>query len=410
MARFAHLVASLALTCMATGGAGAAAADGLVRVERVVMLMRHGVRPPTKDPAMPAGTAAAPWPSWSVPAGWLTLHGAAAIQLLGADDRRRFIAQGVLSADDCGATRNVRVIADSDERTIATADAYAAALAPGCPVAVEHRPQGQKDPLFDPMPTAEPDQEPADLVDKTAGPGGLAAVEERARPLLRRMNQVLCGGAGPGCGLDTTRSGVAAAPGGAKLHGPLAGGATAAQILLLEYLEGKPAAQVGWGRADATTIADLSQLHSIEFGLVARPVPFARRRLSNLAPLIGAALSNAKGAAITTVIGHDTDVAALAGLLDVHWQVAGAANDDPLPGGALMLEIVVDREGQHLVRVRYRAQTVEQIRGLTPLTAQERPREDVVPIEACPRREALPLCALDDVEHLLTPTREQSNG
>lgn len=47
-----------------------------VTVERIVLLMRHGVRPPTKNPPMPTGTAADPWPAWGVPPGYLTDRGA----------------------------------------------------------------------------------------------------------------------------------------------------------------------------------------------------------------------------------------------------------------------------------------------------------------------------------------------
>ena len=42
------------------------AAEGL-KLERVVMLMRHGIRPPTKATVTPPGIAAEPWPSWDAP-------------------------------------------------------------------------------------------------------------------------------------------------------------------------------------------------------------------------------------------------------------------------------------------------------------------------------------------------------
>ncbi|PMU28712.1 histidine-type phosphatase, partial [Pseudomonas sp. FW305-47B] len=50
-----------------------------IQVDRVVLMMRHGIRPPTKAQPMPIGTASAAWPSWSVKPGWLTEHGANAI-------------------------------------------------------------------------------------------------------------------------------------------------------------------------------------------------------------------------------------------------------------------------------------------------------------------------------------------
>jgi 4-phytase/acid phosphatase len=84
------------------------------RLERVVVVMRHGVRPPTREPPLPAGTAVAPWPRWPVPPGELTPHGAAAVRLLGVADRRQFATDGLLPAAGCPAPGTVEVVADSD--------------------------------------------------------------------------------------------------------------------------------------------------------------------------------------------------------------------------------------------------------------------------------------------------------
>ena len=49
-----------------------------LKLERVVMLMRHGIRPPTKAMPVPARyTGETTWPSWSVDYGLLTVRGAA---------------------------------------------------------------------------------------------------------------------------------------------------------------------------------------------------------------------------------------------------------------------------------------------------------------------------------------------
>jgi 4-phytase/acid phosphatase len=59
-------------------------------VDRVVLVMRHGVRPPTKAPAMPADVTPERWPDWPVQPGWLTPHGALAVSRLGTWDGRGF--------------------------------------------------------------------------------------------------------------------------------------------------------------------------------------------------------------------------------------------------------------------------------------------------------------------------------
>ena len=63
------------------------------------MLMRHGVRPPTKPQVTPEGTHPQPWPSWDAGYGELTGHGYDAIRLLGQWDRRNWVARGLLPAE-----------------------------------------------------------------------------------------------------------------------------------------------------------------------------------------------------------------------------------------------------------------------------------------------------------------------
>ena len=79
MTSISHIFAAASLAVLSLPlvpvSAGQGGAPDLT-VDHVVLVMRHGVRPPTKDPAMPAGTAIGEWPKWSVNPGWLTPHGA----------------------------------------------------------------------------------------------------------------------------------------------------------------------------------------------------------------------------------------------------------------------------------------------------------------------------------------------
>lgn len=351
-------------------GAGAAGrpADAGLAVDRVVLVMRHGVRPPTKAPPLPAEIVPGGWPAWPVAPGWLTPHGAAAVMRLGEADRARFVALGLIPANGCPV--GAAMIADSDQRTIATAEAWAAGLAPGCAIANEHRPQGESDPLFNAI-----EAQPAGLdvaranADITAaiGPGGIAAREAAERPLLARLDRILCGAQTGTCGVARTPSGlVAAAPGKRpRLTGALDRASTAAQILLLEYAEGKQLSEVGWGRAKPADITALSHFHALEFALLARPRAVAAANMAGLSRRIVSALSTrAAGApAITLISGHDTNVANLGGLIGGHWHVPGFAEDDPTPGGAIVLARLRDAAGHFYVRAWYRSQSLEQIRA-----------------------------------------------
>jgi 4-phytase/acid phosphatase len=370
-----------ALLALAAPGALADARDnaGLpagLRVDRVVLLMRHGVRPPTKAPSMPADVTPERWPDWPVNPGWLTPHGAQAVGALGKQDRAAFAAAGLLPARGCPAPGTVAIVADSDQRTIATAQSWSGALLPGCTVTIDHRPQDAGDPLFSPGQggdiTLDAGQAEADIA-AAVGPGGIAAVEASHRPLLHRLDHILCGTRPAPCGVSATPSAIV--PGAAgkrpKLSGALDRASTAAQILLLEYAEGKPLAQVGWGRASAADVTALSAFHALEFRILARPRAVAAFNVAHLAPRIALALRDdaADAPRVTMFSGHDTNVASLAGLLDLHWTAPSFAADDPAPGGAIVFERLRDAGGGIYVRAAYRSQTLRQLRTASAVPA-----------------------------------------
>ena len=392
--------AAVLLLMVGIAGSGAPASSRgaePLRLERVVVLMRHGVRPPTKNPPMPAGTTPERWPEWPVAPGYLTPHGAAAVRLLGEADRAWFANAGLLPRSGCPAAGAVALHSDSDQRTIATGDAYLDGLARGCGIANRHAPQEQPDPLFATAGEGEAPFDPARAdaaVMQALGRRGIAGAEADERGALLRLDRILCGDVAVSCGVNATATRVVpAAPGQRpKLAGALDRGSTAAQILLLEYAEGKPMAEVGWGRVTAADVTALSSLHATEFALLARPPYLAARNGAPIARAMLAALTNSSVAAphLTLLAGHDTNVASIGGLLDLHWSVPGFARDDPPPGGAIVLERVRDAQGRRYVRASFRAQTLEQLRKLAPLGRGAGPARMPMTIGGCPA-----LCPLD---------------
>jgi 4-phytase/acid phosphatase len=93
------------------------------------------------------------------------------------------------------------------------------------------------------------------------------------------------------------------------------------------------------------------------------------------------ALQPTSNATTTVLVGHDSNVAAVASLLDLHWQAAGFAADDPSPSGALGLHVLRDAAGHRFIQAFFRSPSLEQIRGLRPVRGREVRR--ALPITAC---------------------------
>ncbi|MDB5439337.1 MAG: phosphoanhydride phosphohydrolase [Caulobacteraceae bacterium] len=245
-----RLLTLLAVAIGLAGPAAAAPAPAL-KLERVVMLMRHGIRPPTSANVTPAGIADQAWPSWTTPYGELTAHGAEAVQILGQADRAALAGRGLLPARGCPAAGAVVLYADSDQRTIATGEALVRGLAPGCTLEFGHRPQDDLDPLFSPLDEPGP-LDPAKAVAAARAQGGdLSSLAISREGDLRLAQQVLAPSCQTSvCNLSGMSSDISMPQGEGrpKATGPLDFLPTAAQTLMLEYVEGRPMSEVGWGR------------------------------------------------------------------------------------------------------------------------------------------------------------------
>ncbi len=374
------LTAAAVLLAMAMPPAQAAP----LKLEHVVLLMRHGVRPPTHEPALDPAIAPDPWPAWDVPDGDLTPHGAAAISLLAAYDR-----QWLAPAPGCP---SITIYADVDERTVATGKAYATGFAPNCKITVAHA-STPKDPLFSALDAAAPgfDSEAARAEMLAAAGGNLAAPVLANRALFQQMQDVLDPGS---TAFLTLHAGLSAKTPGRlpKLTGPIAEGSSAAEDFLLEYLEGKPLSQVAWGRAGRDQVAALLALHPLAYSITARPAMIATAAASALARRILTGLT--AGAAIQILVGHDTNIAELGGLLNLHWSPAGYPPDDPPPGGGILFSLLAAPGGAAYVTAAYQVQTMDQIRNLTPLSPANPPSIVALPIPGCGNATAPTACPL----------------
>jgi 4-phytase/acid phosphatase len=371
----------------------------------VVYVSRHGVRSPTGKPEQYNPYSTAAWPAWSVAPGYLTEHGYQLMKLFGAYDRMELSSQGLMKPVGCEDAAHVTIHADSDQRTRETGKALAEGLFPGCGLPVQALPEGAEDPLFHAIlaGVGQPDSAlaVAALFGRIGGnPNNLT---EAYRTQLAALDKILST-----CGTPATREAERSslleipaklAPGKddrlAELRGPLNTASTLTENILLEYTEGMDAANVGWGCVDAAKLRSLVDLHTAASDFVQRTKAIARMQGSNLLEHVRRALEqsvtgkpisgapNAPADRALFLIGHDTNLTNIAGLLNLTWIVDGRRDDTP-PGGVLIFELwKTHATGSYSVRTYYSAQTLEQMRSASSLTLSDPPQRVPIFLPGC---------------------------
>ncbi|CAL4869317.1 Glucose-1-phosphatase (plasmid) [Asticcacaulis sp. MM231] len=335
------------------------------KIERVVMLMRHGVRSPIADEVPLDTKTGAPWPAWSVPPETITNHGADVLKALGTTDRTWLSAIGILPTKACPDPATMVVWTNTAPRTIATGQAYLQGLAPGCALKAGHLPDDQIDPLFEPTRAPPPwfDAQRA-VASINAYTGGMSVLVQRHAAALGRLEHVLACDTRPCSPQRAPRLAATADNRGLVFEGPVRDASGTAQVLMLEYLEGFPLKEVGWGRANPATLKAVGEVHAALFDVFSRPPYMMAFQTEPTARRIIDDFSRPDAPAFDMLIGHDTNVAALAALLGVAVEAPGFALNDPSPGGALVLALIRDAHGRAFVRVYYRSQTADDIRAM----------------------------------------------
>jgi 4-phytase / acid phosphatase len=400
--------------------------SGNAKLEFVVILSRHGVRSPTGNAAQLNVYSAAPWPKWSVPPGHLTAHGYQLMQIFGAYHRLQLASEGLLSATGCEDAAHVTFYADSDQRTRETGKALAAGLFPGCAPEVKGLPEGTPDALFHPLEARTGRLDTTLAVASLAGRigGNPNNPTEAYRAQLAELDRILATCGDPATPAVKRQSildiPAKLTPGSedhlADLRGPLSTASTITENFLLEYTEGMDAANVGWGCVNGTNLAPLLELHTAASEFAQRPTPIARVQAANLLHQILLALSQAATGRAQTgaigrvddralfLIGHDTNLASVAGLLDLDW-IADGRRDDTPPGGALVFELWHAGADEDSVRVYYMTQTLEQMRSAIVLTPEDPAVRVPVFVPACSRADYS--CSLTDFALVLKRSTEE---
>ncbi len=382
----------------------------------VVILARHGVRSPTATNESLSQYAAEPWPDWGVAPGELTAHGAKLLGILGAWYRQWLARDGLVPATRCEAATNVYVRADVGQRTTASARALMQGIFPDCAIPADTA-AGESDPLFHPVTAGLAHGDAGLAAAAVSGrigdhPEALASTLDQAFLTLREI-LFGCAPGGP-CAAEKQRgkqallslpASVAGTEDGlADIRGPLRTGSTLAENLLLEYADGKSGKDLGWGRLDESKLNEVLAIHTAYADLARRTQYLASVQGSNLLSHIlrsleqavsGKTVSGALGKPadrLLLLVGHDTNISHVAGLLNLSWLIPGYQRDDTPPGGSLMFRLWQGPGAGYRVEILYLAQTLDQMRNASPLTPDSPPAIAPVFLPACAAAGPSPGC------------------
>jgi 4-phytase/acid phosphatase len=357
--------------------------------------------------------------------------------IFGSYYRAYFAQQGLFMGTGCADAARVSFYSDSDQRTVETGKSIAAGMFPGCAAREQSEQhalaEGEADPLFHSLAAGigQPDHERAAASIAGRIGGNPSSVTEAYRPQLEQLQSILLGcppsspcpqpGHQAGKLLLKIPATLESGTGDhlADLKGPLNTASTITENFLLEYTDGLPMDQVGWGRVDLPTLKDLLGLHTAASDLTRRTPYVATVQASNALAHMAETLQQAAtgkavpgalgkpGDRLVVLTGHDTNLSNMAATLNLNWIIDGRRDDTP-PGGALVFELRELPGESYVVSTYYVAQTLEQMRSLTPLTLQEPPARANVFVPGCSKAGPGYPCELKGFQTTVTSAMDPS--
>ena len=420
------------LICSLILATSALAQDTAGTLKMAVIVTRHGVRPPL-DKSRESPYAQDKWPSlseWGARCpGDLTKTGFKLATLMGGYYSQHYAHERLLP-EGCP-SQQVYIWADNEERTEETAAALAKGLAHGlvgCSVKVNSLPytapndncdvNNDPDYFFHPL-TYEKFQSKVNATKMQDVANGITLSLPRLHslyaPELSGLQKVLICCQADKCPPNQHSCTLPSLPDSAKIDDstandkkpisrklqwqyPFSVGSTGTENLLLEYANGMPCSAVGWGRASfdytdndcnppgGTSFRRVHRIHTLYFYRAQQAPYIARIQGSNLANQVLEKLQQGAagfGPPLVIFAGHDTNLANLAGLLNLSWTLSDLPANDTPPAGALVFELYQDKAGKFSVKLRYVHATMAQMRKQSELSLAEPPEWSLVKLPGC---------------------------
>ena len=389
-------------------------------LKQVIIFGRHAVRTPVAPNSLLDNLSTLQYPAFAASApAVITPNGQTNETLLGSYFRLWLMQEGLLTGDDHADSAFVYVRANNTPLIVDTAQAFAAGLLPAAAVAIDTK--STADPLFDPIDAGvanlDTNMALAAVNGRLGGnPQALATAYSAEFALARSVLFNYPVGTSPAPAAPAGKTDVSTLPitftaGNSTMPvtpGSLADFYYAIDPFMMQYTDGMSLSDVGWGQLNAAGISQIFRVYDALLDLEFRTPYLAQVQSSNLAShivrsLVQAATGNHMTGAlaspsdkIVVLTASNTNVAGLAGLLNLDWLVTGYQRDVASLGGALVFELrQSQRTGEFIVRVAYVAQTMDQLRNRTPLTLTVPPANVPVFIPGCSIDNATFDCPLD---------------
>lgn len=354
-------------------------------LEEMVVLSRHNIRSPLSGGgSVLSRVTPHKWFEWTSKPSELSVKGGELEKLMGAFFRQWAIDEGIIQSQVNPSAEQVRIYANSLQRTQATAQFFSDAMFPGVGIKPEmHEELGKMDPVFNPVTTQVDEAFRTEALAQMAALGGdeglagIGAVVSDEMSLLERIIDIKDS---PAAANDTTsfkRNDVLISIQEGKepsMTGGLKLACSVSDALLLQYYEETSDIAAGFGHylkfEDWTRAASVKDWYQ---DVLFTP-PAVSRNVSR--PLLNEiqkelALKDRK---FTFLCGHDSNIGSVLAALDCEDYLAPYAIEQKTPiGGKVVFEKWLGADGAEYVDLLLVYASAGQIRNKSTLTLNAPP-------------------------------------